>query len=63
VLDNFIELRRQPYAAYRTNLRTAGDILPADLRLVVAAVTAFADGLAKSAYEGTTWNPRQRQWA
>jgi hypothetical protein len=61
VLDNFVELRRQTYAAYRAGLGTAGENLPTDLSLVVAAVIAFADDLV-TAQEGATWSPTQRHW-
>ncbi len=62
VLDNFIELRRVTYSAYRASLGTAGEYLPIDLSLVVTAVIAFADDLASTAHEAATWSPQQRQW-
>jgi hypothetical protein len=56
------DLRQQTYAAYRANLGTTGEDLPANFSEVVAAVTAFADVLASEASAGTTWSPQQRQW-
>lgn len=60
-VDNLADLRQQAYAAYRANLGTAGEDLPANFSEVVEAV-AFADVLASEASAGTTWSPQQRQW-
>jgi len=61
-VDNIADLRQQTYAAYRANLGTAGEDLPANFSEVVEAVIAFADVLATETLPGTTWSPQQRQW-
>jgi len=61
-VDNLADLRQQTYAAYRANLGTAGEDLPANFSEVVEAVIAFADVLATETLPGTTWSPQQRQW-
>ena len=61
-VDNLADLRQQAYAAYRANLGTAGEDLPANFSEVVEAVIAFADVLASEASAGTTWSPQQRRW-
>lgn len=61
-VDNLADLRQQTYAAYRVNLGTAGEDLPANFSEVVEAVIAFADVLASETLPGTTWSPQQRQW-
>ena len=62
-IDNLTDLRQQTYAAYRANLGTAGEDLPANFNEVVEAVIAFADTLASETLPGTTWSPQQHQWA
>jgi hypothetical protein len=61
-VDNLADLRQQTYAAFRANLGTAGEDLPANFSEVVEAVIAFADVLASESLPGTTWSPQQRQW-
>ena len=61
-VDNLADLRQQTKAAYRANLGTAGEDLPASFSEAVEAVIAFADMLASEASAGTTWSPQQRQW-
>jgi hypothetical protein len=61
-LNNLADLRQLAYAAYRANLGTAGEDLPANFSEVVEAVIAFADALASEASAGTTWSPQQRRW-
>jgi len=61
-VDNIADLRQQTYAAYRANLGTAGEDLPANFSEVVEAVIAFADVLATETLPGTTWSQQQRQW-
>ncbi len=61
-VDNLADLRQQTYAAYRANLGTTGEDLPANFSEVVEAVIAFADVLASEASAGTIWSPQQRQW-
>jgi hypothetical protein len=61
-VDNLADLRQQAYAAYRANLGTASEDLPANFSEVVEAVIAFADVLASEASAGTTWSPQQRRW-
>jgi hypothetical protein len=61
-VDNLADLRQHAYAAYRANLGTASEGLPANFSEVVEAVIAFADELASEAPAGTTWSPQQLQW-
>jgi len=61
-VDNLADLRQQTYAAYRANLGTAGEDLPANFSEMVEAVIAFADVLATETLPGTTWSQQQRQW-
>jgi len=61
-VDNLADLRQQTYAAYRANLGTAGEDLPANFSEMVEAVIAFADVLASEASAGRTWSPQQRRW-
>lgn len=62
VLDNFIDLRRSTYTAYRASLGPDGADLPMDFGEVVAVVIAFADHLAAPASAGTTWRPIALHW-
>lgn len=62
VIDNLVELRQATYLAYRGSLRSDGDSLPDDLRVVVDAVTTFADPLIRPAAPATTWQARHRRW-
>ena len=61
-IDNVVELRQATYLAYRGSLRSDGDSLPDDLRVVVDAVTTFADPLIRPAAPATTWQARHRRW-
>lgn len=61
-IDNVVELRQATYLAYRVSLRSDGDSLPDDLRVVVDAVTTFADPLIRPAAPATTWQARYRRW-
>jgi hypothetical protein len=61
-LGNFAELRRQTFDAYRKSLGDVGLQLPADLKELVSAVTAFADPLAAEAGHAI-WQPNERQWS
>ncbi len=61
-VDNLVDLRRRTYAAYRAVLGPPGEYLPAEFSQVVAAVAAFADGLAAAAPEGIAWSPQARKW-
>jgi hypothetical protein len=60
-LGNFADLRNQTFEAYRVRLGDVGAHLPADLRALVEAVTAFADPLTADAGEAT-WQPTERHW-
>lgn len=61
-IDNMVELRQATYLAYRGSLRSDGDSLPDDLRVLVDAVTTFADPLIRPAAPATTWQARHRRW-
>lgn len=61
-IDNLVELRQATYLAYRSSLRSDGDSLPDDLRVVADAVTTFADPLIRPAAPATTWQARHRRW-
>jgi hypothetical protein len=61
-IGDFADLRRQTFEAYHMSMGDAGLQLPADLRIVVSAVTAFADPLVTYAGE-TTWQPTERRWS
>jgi hypothetical protein len=61
-VGGFAGLRRQTYEAYRAGLGTPGLRLPADLKSLVTAITAFADPLASRTGE-TTWQPGERRWS
>jgi hypothetical protein len=63
VVGNIADLRANTYNAYRANIGSAGQHLPADFRIVLAATTRFADALAIIAAPGTAWHPRLRRWA
>jgi hypothetical protein len=62
-IGNFAYLRRQTFSAYRSNLGDMGLQLPADLLVVVRAVTAFADPLTTDDADDAIWQPSERLWA
>jgi hypothetical protein len=61
VIGNFADLRRQTFEAYRSSLGNFGLQIPADLRDLTHAVTAFADPLTADGSEAIS-QPAQRQW-
>ena len=62
VIANLADLRARDYTTYRANIGKAGHDLPAEIQVLVAAVTDFADPLAAIAAPGTTWQPHTRLW-
>ena len=50
------------FDAYRAGLGCPGLQLPADLKSLVSAVTAFADPLAAAHAGEAMWQPTERQW-
>lgn len=62
VIDDFTDIRRRTYIAYRTSLGPDASQLPHDFEQIVVAVCTFADPLTEPASSATAWRAHQREW-